>query len=67
MTSLGVILILVGLLMARSGFAAAWRMKNYFELKARGLPVDGEYGYHVLFRKLWWIPLGIGIFLVIFS
>jgi len=64
---LGTILIVVGLFMAWSGFSAKQRMDHYGELAVRGVKVDPEYGYHVLFRKVWWIPVGIGISLIFFS
>lgn len=56
MVTFGVILILIGLFMAWSGFAARWRMKNLQRITIE----TGEYGYHVLFRKIWWIPVGLG-------
>jgi hypothetical protein len=61
--TLGILLILIGLSMAWSGFAARWRMNHYIRLSVS----DAEYGYHVLFRKIWWIPVGISIVLVTFS
>lgn len=66
MAILGVILILVGLSMAQSGFTAKWRMSHYQELTARGENVV-EYNYHIAFRGAWWIPTGIGILLIAFS
>ena len=55
--TLGTVLFLIGLSMAWSGFSMAWKMKHL--LSAR------EYGYHVVFRKTWWIPTVIGGFLII--
>lgn len=60
MAIIGVILILIGLLMAWSGFAARWRMKNLQRITVE----TGEYGYHVLFRKIWWLPVGLGVLLL---
>lgn len=64
--TLGAILVLMGLAMAWSGFSVKWKMEHYFELYARGIVVR-EYGYHVLFRKTWWIPTAIGVLLLIIS
>jgi hypothetical protein len=60
MVIFGVVLIFIGLLMAWSGFAAKWRMKNL-----QRITVDtGERGYHMLFRRIWWLPVGLGIVLI---
>ncbi len=61
--NLGPILIVVGFWMAWSGFAAKWRMNNLSRITVE----NGEYGYHVLFRKIWWIPVGVGVLLVAFQ
>jgi hypothetical protein len=63
--TLGTILVLIGLSMAWSGFSAKWKMEHFVELRARGIEVK-EYGYHVFFRQIWWIPTGIGVLLLIF-
>ena len=62
--TLGTISLLIGLAMAWSGFSAKWKMQHFDELYARGIIVK-EYGYHVFFRQIWWIPTGIGILLFI--
>lgn len=62
MNTFGIILILIGLSMGWSGFAAKWRMDHYVRLTVS----DAEYGYHILFRKIWWVPVGVGILLVVF-
>ncbi len=62
--TLGIILVLVGLSMAWSGFSAKWKMEHFAELYARGI-IAKEYGFHVLFRKIWWIPVAIGGLLVV--
>jgi hypothetical protein len=61
MNTFGIILILIGLSMGWSGFAAKWRMDHYVRITVS----DAEFGYHILFRKIWWIPVGIGILLVV--
>ena len=61
MNTFGIILILIGLSMGWSGFAAKWRMDHYVRLTVS----DAEFGYHILFRQIWWIPVGIGILLVV--
>lgn len=58
--SLGVILVLIGLAMAWSGFSAKLKMEHFVELRTRGVEVK-EYGYHVFFRQIWWIPIAIGV------
>jgi hypothetical protein len=63
MKTLGIILILIGLSIGWSGFAARWRMNHYSRLSVG----DAEFGFHVLFRQIWWILVGIGILLVAFS
>jgi hypothetical protein len=62
--SLGVILVLIGFAMAWSGYSAGWKMDHYYELRARGKSVK-EYNYHVLFRQIWWIPVIIGIIVLL--
>ena len=62
--TLGTILVLIGLLMAWSGFSAKWKMEHFAELYARGITAK-EYGYHVFFRKIWWIPIAIGVLLIV--
>jgi hypothetical protein len=62
--SLGVILVLIGLVMAWSGYSAKWNMERFVELRARGIDVK-EYGYHVFFRQIWWIPVIIGIIILL--
>lgn len=60
MVIFGVVLIFIGLLMAWSGFAARWRMKNSQKITVE----TGEYGYHVLFRRIWWLPVVLGVALI---
>ena len=55
--TLGAILVLIGLSMAWSGYYMEWKMRNL--LRAR------QYGYHIVFRKIWWVPTVIGGFLLI--
>ena len=62
--SLGTILVLIGLAMAWSGFSAKWKMAHFVELHARGIQVK-EYGYHVFFRQIWWIPTVIGVLIFV--
>ena len=62
--TLGIILLLIGISMAWSGFSAKWKMEHFAELYVRGI-IAKEYGYHVFFRKIWWIPTLIGGVLVV--
>ena len=55
--NIGIVLVIIGLFMAWSGFSMGWKTKNL--VRAR------EYGYHVVFRKTWWVPIVIGILLII--
>jgi len=52
----GIILILLGIIMAWSGYSAKWNMEHYLELRARGVDAR-EYNYHILFRQIWWISI----------
>lgn len=61
---LGIILIVSGLLMAWSGFRAKYAMDHYLELSIRGINFV-EYGYHVLFRKIWFIMVIIGLIICV--
>jgi hypothetical protein len=70
--TLGIILILIGLSMAWSGFSVKWKYKQYINtlekitrenpalLRHTRLEIPREYGYHSLFRQTWWIPTVIG-------
>ncbi|MBT7324988.1 MAG: hypothetical protein HN855_07520 [Anaerolineae bacterium] len=66
MKEFGIILVLVGFGMARSGFSMQAESNRYDKLVQRGIvsPVPQEYNYHVLFRKIWWVPLGVGLVLI---
>jgi hypothetical protein len=68
----GIISVLIGFLMAWSGYSVKLRIKQYedtLEKIARENPaliqytrleVPLEYGYHGFFRQIWWIPVVIG-------
>lgn len=74
----GVISILIGLSMAWSGFSIKWKMTQYENtlekiirenpalLPHTRLELPLEYGYHDLFRRIWWIPTVIGTVAVLF-
>ncbi len=52
-----------GIIMAISGFLMSAQVKRYERLSSKGIPtpVPLERYYHVWFRILWWIPIGIGL------
>ena len=66
-------LIIIGLAMAWSGFSARARMKAWERQFQAGMFQPGltprppaEYNYHVWFRTVWWIPVVIGLLVLIF-
>lgn len=75
--TLGTILVLIGLSMAWSGFSVKLKMKQYIDslekitrenpalLLHTRLEIPREYGYHALFRYIWWIPTVIGGLLIV--
>lgn len=60
----GIILILLSLMMAFSGYRAKYRLDHIDEFHSRGIEVI-EYNYHILFRYTWWIGAIAGIILLI--
>ena len=66
---LGVVLIVIGIAMAWSGYSMDANKKRYDKLLNRGVlsPSPREYGFHSRFKAYWWIPLVIGLLLIIFS
>jgi len=67
MTNLGLILFLIGLAMAGSGFSARWQEKNRSRYNDWQVQMGDEKNYHAVFRKTWWIPMGLGLVIVILS
>lgn len=67
MKDFGIILMLIGLGMAWSGFSMQNKVNRFNEMVKRGIlgPFPQEYGYHRIFRGYFWIPLGIGIILIL--